>query len=57
MRSWTFDITVPDLFTEVSFGGYYYASTYRSTQNNLDEIRFSNAARWDTNFTPPTKEY
>ena len=57
VRSWTFNITVPDLFTEVSFGGYYYASTYRSTQNNLDEIRFSNVARWDTNFTPPTQEY
>jgi hypothetical protein len=48
---------IPDLFTEVSFGDYYYASAYRSTQNNLDEIRFSNVARWDANFTPPTKEY
>ena len=57
MRSWTFNITVPNLFTEVSFGGYYYASAYRSTKNNLDEIRFSNVARWDTNFTPPIKEY
>ena len=57
VRNWTFDITVPDLFTEVSFGGYYYASAYRSIKNNLDEIRFSNIARWDTSFTPPTKEY
>ena len=57
MSNWTFNITVPDFFTEVSFGGYYYASAYRSTQNNLDEIRFSNVARWDTNFTPPTQEY
>ena len=57
VRSWTFNITVPDFFTEVSFGGYYYTSAYRSTRNNLDEIRFSNVARWDTNFTPPTKEY
>ena len=38
-------------------GGYYTGSSWNTTYNRFDEIRFSNIARWTENFTPPTAPY
>ena len=58
--SWSFNPTIPSTQQHVSIGGYYTGPSmgyWNSTYNRFDEIRFSNIARWTSNFTPPTAPY
>lgn len=57
LYNWAFNPTIPSTQQHVSFGGFIDGTTSRHTLNRFDEIRFSNIARWDADFTPSTTPY